>query len=302
MSIDISSGDFIHNNLAGNGNGNFGFNRTAGGNAPGQQENPTASGSTSMSSAGGSNFMMSPGQLQGFAPSPYQDFGAVPYVNPTYMDPASASAALVNNGNLQPWYDQYSQQLQTALQPTFAKQKQDLNSDLAARGIFSSGAGAQAGNELAGQQAAALANPLGQMTQQFAGYQEQNALANQQAQNNINVFNAQNKQQANEYNATAGNDAANYNADAYGRVTASNEQNYNNFLNELYQGALGQQNTLENAWLGSYEPNYSAQQILGSQAAGAGSLYGNVFGNSLNAAQGAQNGMFNDLGMIAAAG
>lgn len=225
-------------------------------------------------------------QLQSFAPAQYQQFGAVPTVAPTTM-----TAATVDPAQNQQFYNQYAQQLQTSLQPTFDQQKQDLDASMAARGIFDSGAAVQAGNELTGQQDAALANPLGQMTQQFAGYNQQDVLQNEQ-----------NKQSTNQFNATAGNDASVFNANSYGNVVGQNMNNYNVFQNELYQGSQGLDNTLLNAELGSYDPNYQATTMLSGGLSNIGSTYGNVFNNSLQAGEQQQQAAFNNLALAAGGG
>lgn len=168
----------------------------------------------SASSGGGlQNILPTPGQLGALAPLPLTAFGGIPYLDPTYMQaaqmgspgqmaaasmaypgaqqaaqmgsPGAMQAAQVDLSQMPGALSQFQQQLLTALQPQFAQQQMGLDAQLGSRGIFNSGAAQQLQNDLTGQQAAAVAGPLGNLVSQFAqAYtqgQEQNAAQQQEA-------------------------------------------------------------------------------------------------------------------------
>lgn len=267
-------------------------------------------------------------------PASYDQFGATPYIDPTYaqagqvqraadVDPnmiagvPTMGAAKVDPAQLSGWYNQYADQLKTAMAPTFQDQTRDLNADMAARGIFDSTAGQLMTNDLSGRQAAALANPLGQMTQQFAGYAQQDALTNAgyqeqgiassydalinaimqnsrqglaaseaNQQRDINQYGQQASldQNANQFNAAASNDANGANAAAYGAQVSQDQSQYNAFLNELMQQGMGLTDTELGAYLSSYGLDPSATSLLSTGLANAGNAYNSVYGSGAGVA------------------
>lgn len=246
---------------------------------PWASQHPSAA-STPTNSNPFASLLPTPGQLGGFTPLPYTAFGQVPYVDPTYMQSAG-----VNMSELPGAMDTFKGELLTSLAPQFAQQQQSLDAGLAGRGIFNSGAGAQAQNDLLGQQLGAVANPLGALTQQFAGYWNQDQLAN-----------AANQQQANQYNAGVANTTAAGNAQAYGNAVNQYGQDYNAFLANLLGQGTNLSTGLLGTLLGSYQPNNAATGILEAGTSNAGSAYSNaynaglqsggLFGNALTTALG----------------
>jgi hypothetical protein len=118
-----------------------------------------------------------------------------------YLDPQQNQQFLQQNMNL----------LQTEMAPTFQNQQRSLDESMAARGIFSSGAGVDASNQLKGQQDAALAGAQAPMVAQGYGYQQQDVA------NNANL-NAQQGFQ----NAAYGNQAGQFNAGLQTQVAGQN--------------------------------------------------------------------------------
>lgn len=231
--------------------------------------------------AGGNPFLPTAGQLQGFAPQPYQAFGDVPTLTPTYMQ-----AGQVGNTQMPGGMGLFEAQLMQSMLPMFGEQRQQQDADMASRGIFNSGAAQQAGNDLAGQQAAAIAGPLGQLTQQGMGLYGQGVLQN-----------ASNQQGANEFNAGAANTANATNAGTYGSITANNEANYNAFLQQLMQAGMGTSGSLMNSYLGTYGPDPSVGGLYSQGLSGAGSAYS----NALNAGESNAANLSNLFGNAGAA-
>ena len=227
-----------------------------------------------------SQLLPSSQQLQNFAPSPYQAFGAVPYVNP-----ALSTAAQVDNSQLPGALSQYEQQLQTALAPTFQQQDQQLTADLSSRGLMDSSAGAQAQGNLQGNQAAALSSGIEPLISQFA-----------QAYNQNNQLNAGYQQQTGESNQTALNTGNAYNSQLYGNIVGSNQQNSNAYQKALFDLQTGTNTGLLNGTLASYDPNNNGTtSLLGTGLNQAGTAYSQAY--SAGAPGAAALG--NSLGQIA---
>lgn len=215
-------------------------------------------------------------QLQNFAPRPYTDFGGIPTITPTYMQPGQVGDTQMPGG-----MGLFESQLIAAMMPQFAAQRQGLDSEMASRGIFNSGAAQQASNDLSGQQAAAIANPLGALTQQGMGLYGEGVLQNAQLQ-----------QGANQYNAGAANTANATNAAAYGSIVGNDQANYNAFLQQLMQGGMGLTGTLLDSYLGSYGADPSVGGVLSQGLAGTSGAYS----NALNAGQANAGNLANIFG------
>lgn len=179
-------------------------------------------------------------QLLGFGPRPYQDFGGVPTVNPTMIDPSSFGSYL----------SPMMASEQAALAPTFARQDQRLNEDVASRGIYNSSAASDLQQRMMNDQYSTL---LG------ASIPGAESAVSQ--------------------NASAANAASGANAAAYGNVVSGNEASYNNFLNELLGMGSGVSQGLMGSILGSYAPNSQALGTLGQGAASGGAAYQGAYGS-----------------------
>ena len=138
------------------------------------------------------------GNMSGYAPLPYQAFGAIPQITPQQIQPGDIGGFLPG----------YTSAVQQADQPMFQQQSDALNSDLASRGIYNSGAAnASQGNLLAQQYATVLGQSLPYAQQDITG------------------------------NVGAQNEALAANAAAYGNVTQGNQQQ----LQQLSRGAVRRQ-------------------------------------------------------------
>lgn len=190
-----------------------------------------------------------PGNVAATAPMPYQSFGGIAQVDPSFASPQDQQAYL----------QQYQQMLEQSMNPYFQQQQQQLNADLRARGIQNSGAAGYLEGNLLGQQGATLAGQVAPMVQQAFGYANQDVLSNQNAANEAAVYNANNYQQAVN--------------DNYGA--------YNNYVNELL--GLGGSNlgALQAAYLNSYGPSTGVQSGYNSALAGEQNIFGNVYGNAM---------------------
>ena len=189
----------------------------------------------------------------------FEAFGGLPTVSASLVDPNQ------NNAYLQ----QYENALQTALNPTFQQQDQQLADSNAARGITSSGAGAYLQGNLQGQQAGAVASGTLPLIQQGYGYTQQDLQGNQQAQN-----------------AATGINAAGY----YNEALTGNANAYNSYEQELLGLGGSNLSALEGTYLGSYAPNSGVESGFGTAIGGIGSTYGSVYGagqSGENAALGA---------------
>ena len=175
------------------------------------------------------------GNMSGYAPLPYQAFGAIPQITPQQIQPGDIGGFLPG----------YTSAVQQADQPMFQQQSDALNSDLASRGIYNSGAAnASQGNLLAQQYATVLGQSLPYAQQDITG------------------------------NVGAQNEALAANAAAYGNVTQGNQQNYNNYLAALYGGNQQNGQNLQNAYFNSYAPN---QGLIGQGLGQAGQAYQNTY-------------------------
>jgi hypothetical protein len=220
------------------------------------------------------------GQLSQFAPMSYQEFGAVPYVNP-----ALSTAAKVDNSQLPGALSAYEQQLQTSLAPTFQQQGQQMTADLASRGLLDSSAAAQAQGNLQGNQAAALAGGIEPLIGKFADFYNSN-----------NQLNASNEQQTGVQNQSALNVGNAYNSELYKSVTSGNQQDQNGYLKALWDLQNGSNTGLANGVLGSYDPNNNGTtSILGQGLQNAGNAYSNAYAAGGPAA----SAFANSLGQLA---
>ena len=300
---------------------------------------------STQSTAGGggvpSSIQPTPEMIASLAPASISAFGATPSVAPSYMsavttnpyeafvgyNPAQESygtaymgpgAATVNPNQSQQYLNQAENALYTSLAPGFEQQTQNLQDQLAQRGISNSGAAGQLMGNLQGQQAAALASGIEPMVSQGYGYSQADIAANQanqQAVNqaryaslqNIGATNTANTQAANQaaytaaqgyiggntaaenaanqYNATAANSAAVQNANYYQQALNTNFGAYNNYLSQLYGTGSAQANALENAYLGTYAP----QQAIQGEISGASGQTGGSFNTGYQSAIAQQN-------------
>jgi len=243
----------------GSGGSGSGYALQQGSTAP---TNPN--GSTIATSASGlQSGMLSPQQIDASQPATQQQFGGVSLVNPdTY------SATDVDTATL-PGALQQSESLNSqALQPLFQQQQMSLDDNLASRGIVNSGASTYLNQNLAGQQADALAGMDAPLISQFAGYQQQDQLANAGYQN-----------QAGEFNAGAGNAANFQNADATNAMNAGNTAAYNNWTGNIESQGSNYGNNIESQFFGTYgTPDTTAENSLNPGI--ASSAYENGLNNS----------------------
>ncbi len=178
-------------------------------------------------------------QLAAFAPQPYQAFGNIPTITPTQVDTSQMPGALQG----------FEQANATALQPMFDQQNESLLSNLGSRGIINSGAATYLNNQLAGQQAGALAGADAPLIQQQAG-----------------AWN-----QAQSQNAQAGNTASAYNADLYNQAVTGNMNNYNNYQNTLFNAGNQYAGGLMGGFAGTYGgPNAAPLGTLGQTPGSVG--------------------------------
>jgi len=243
---------------------------------PGTNSPPPApaAGSTTPGSAPASALpggtALQPGNIGATAPLPYQSFGNVAQISPTYIDPANAQA----------YYQQYSQMQQQGLTPYFQQQQEQLAESNAARGIQDSGAASYLQGNLLGQQSATLASADAPLVSQAFGY----------------------NQAADTQNAQAGNNASVYNANAYSTAVGGNASAYNNYLNELLGLGSGNASALQAAYLNSFGPNSGVTSSYGNELSGTGSTFGNVYSNTLNAQNQAVGEGFSALGTFLGGG
>ena len=236
---------------------------------PVAQQAPTDSSNLSTTN---SNLGVTPGQVQSLAPLPLSAFGQLGQINPTY-----AGAASIDPNSAQAYYNQYAQMLQQSLAPYNQQQDQQLQSDMAARGVQNSGTGSYLMGNLQGQQQANLAGQLAPMVSQAFGYQQNDLTGN-----------AANQQQANIYNAGQANAATGQNVGYYNQALGQYGNQYNNYLNELFGAGQGQQNSLLSSYLNSFGPSTGVTNAMTSGMNAATGLYGNVYGSQLSAQQQAQ--------------
>lgn len=282
---------------------------------------PTATDRTALNgfgAGGGTSFFGTPSQIAGLGPQPYSSFGATPQVNPTLMgssnytaatmndparyqtqtmqadpgyqaaqaqsagtfNPATADASAINSGLAQ------SQSLnRQSMIPQFADDRRNLDESLAGRGIFNSGAAAQASNDLSQRQDATMAGMNAPLISQYAGYTQQDALANQGAQNQALMFGVENQQATNFANQGATNQAAGQ-AAGFRQDTAGYNAQAENANRAQYQ-AYQEQNGLanQNAQNQAGQFNASADQSAAgynATAANDASIYNaNAYGSEI---------------------
>jgi hypothetical protein len=215
---------------------------TGGGTGTPPPGTPGAPGQPQAAGAAASNPFY--GNMSAYAPLPYQAFGAIPNINP----------ALIQGGDINSQLGPYAQAVEAAMGPQFQQQSDALNSDMASRGIFNSGAAnASQGNLLAQQ--------FGEVLGQSLPYAQQNLHGNQQATNQASAANA----------------------GAYGNVTQGNEQMYNNWMANLYGSNMGYGNALSGAYLNSYDPA-GQQGLIGQGLGNASNAYTNAYNQGMGAA------------------
>ena len=274
------------------------------------------------------NFAPTAAQLASYQPATFSQFGTLPTVNaatynsssynPTTYNAQNAQAATVDPASAQQYLNQNENLLATANAPTFARQLESNNEQLAGRGIFNSGAAQQSQNDLEASQDAVIANaeqPLVSQAManqqsdvtQNAGYQQQTGLANQDAQNTARSsnaaaynaagqYNAGNQQSANAANADATNLMNQYNANNYLNTTNTDESNYNNYQQYLLNSGLDTGNSLTGAYLNTYAPaNSTALSTLGQGATNATNAYGNAQQSTGSGLAGASSAFGNAL-------
>jgi hypothetical protein len=212
---------------------------------------------------------LSPGGIGATAPAPYQAFGNIPQLDPTYY-----SAAQANPFQQQQYLKQYDKLYSAGLQPTFNQQDLALSQQLASRGISASSAAGSVMGDLYAQQGGQVAQGEAPMVQQAFAQTQQDVLANQAATN-----------AAREYGATAANTAAATNAGYYNQAVTGNQAAYNNYLQTLYGSGANEQQSLLAAYLNSFGPQTGVTNAMGSELSGLGGVYGGIYDSTL-AAQG----------------
>lgn len=219
---------------------------------------------------------LSPGNIGATAPAPYQAFGSIPQIDPTYY-----SAALADPFQQQQYLKQYDTLYTKGLQPFFNQQQLGLSQDLAARGISDSSAASYNMGNLEGQQAGQVAQGEAPMVSQAFGYTQQDVLANQAATN-----------AARQYGADAANQAALTNANFYNQAVTGNQAAYNWYLQQLYGSGANEQMALLSAYLNSFGPQTGVTNAMGQELGGMGNIYGDIYGSALQG----QGSSFGGLG------
>jgi hypothetical protein len=280
-------------------------------NAPTTSATPAAGGNntgtvaTAAPVSGGPANQINASALNGLAPLPVQDFGALPSVSPTYGQATTTQAATVNPMYNQAYLNQEESANAASLAPTFQTQDSNLQDSLAARGISSSGAAGDLSNQLAQSQGATLAGMNAAAIGQQAGYVQGDITQNQANRQATGEFNANELTGMSSTNAGIANTANTANENYYATALGSNESNYNNYLNELYSSGTGEANTLLTAYLNSYGPNTGVQSSINNLGTAANSIYGSVYGNAVgqqNASMGDAASMYGSYEAAAAAG
>lgn len=221
-----------------------------------------------------------PGAINATAPSPYQAFGNIAQIDPSYY-----SAVNANPFQQQQYLKQYNQLYTAGLQPTFNQQDLALNQNLASRGIGDSSAANYNLGQLYAQQGGQIAQGEAPMVQQAFAQTQQDVLANQAAQN-----------QAAATNAAAGNASSLANAGFYNQAVTGNEAAYNSYLQSLYGSGVGQQNSLLSAYLNSFGPQTGVTNALNGAESGVGNTYSNIYGSALQGEGSALGGIGQGLG------
>lgn len=221
-----------------------------------------------------------PTNITATAPAPYQQFGNIPQIDPTYYNSVSADPF-----QQQKYLQQYNKMFTAGLQPTFNQQDLNLSQDMASRGITDSSAASYNMGDLYAQQGAQVSAGEAPMVQQAFGQTQQDILANQAATN-----------QARATNASASNQATAANAAYYNQAVTGNEDAYNSYLNTLNTAGTGQQNSLLSAYLNSFGPNTGVTNAFGSAIGGVGSTYGDIYGSALSSEGSSMGGIGQGLG------
>jgi hypothetical protein len=262
----------------------------------GSPEENMASTSTQATPMDYSQLLPSAQSYESFSPLSYQQFGSVPYVQASTVNPASvastpdmqaatvnpnslptAQAASVDQSQLPGALGSYEQMVQSAMAPQFQQQNDALTANLADRGIFNSSAGQTLQNNLTGQQDASLSSAYEPLISQFAG-----------AYNSNNQLNASNQQSANmaDYSGLLSQIGANQNNQQAANATNyAGQQSNNQLLAQLQQQAGLSNQAANNA------ANTQNADAYGAITAGNQSAYNNY----LSTLMGYQNGTQNTL-------
>jgi len=231
---------------------------------PGAQVGGTATGGPTIGTAAPTPTGQ-PGGIASTAPLPLQAFGGLPQVSPTYVDPTQNQA----------YMQQYEQLMAQSMQPQFQAQDQQMQDQLAARGISNSGSAAYSMNQLKGQQDAALAGATAPIVQQGYGYGQQDITGN----------------------ANAANAATSTNAGYYNEALTGNANAYNNYNMALLGYGAQNQAAIQAAYLNSYGPNTGVTSAYNTGMSGQDSTYGNVYGQANQAQMQTQQQMGQGLAL-----
>jgi hypothetical protein len=120
----------------------------------------------------------------------YYGYGATPQANTVSASTTSTpnfSPAYIDPNQNQEYLQQYEQEFEQGVAPTFALQQSQLQDSNAARGISNSGAASYLQGNLLGQQAAATAAGIDPILQQAYGNTQQDILTNYGTYNNQNA-------------------------------------------------------------------------------------------------------------------
>lgn len=223
---------------------------------------------------------LNPTNVNATAPAPYQQFGNIPQLSPTFY-----SAVNANPFQQQQYLKQYDQLYAKGLQPFFNQQQLSLNQADAARGISDSSAASYLQSNLQGQQAGQVAQGEAPMVQQAFAQTQQDVLSNQAAQN-----------AARQYGADVSNQTSAANAQYYNQAVTGNEAAYNSYLQSLYGSGANMQNTLLTAYLNSFGPNTGVTNAMGTELGGLGNTYSDIYGSMLQGSGSAMGGIGQGLG------
>jgi hypothetical protein len=219
------------------------------------------------------------------APAPYQQFGNIPQIDPSYYQAVNASPYAQKQ-----YLSQYDKMYAAGLQPTFNQQDLALSQDLSSRGITDSSAASNTMGDLYAQQGGQIAQGEAPMVSQAFGYTQQDIMANQAAQNAANAT-----------NASASNAAAGANAGFYNSAVTGNENAYNAYQQSLFGAGTNQNNSLLSAYLNSFGPQTGVTNALGSELSGESSAYGDIYDAALQGQGQSESGVGQGLGSYFAA-
>jgi hypothetical protein len=223
-----------------------------------------------------------PNNIGATAPAPYQMFGNIPTIDPTYWQANGYNAAQANPFQQQQYLNEYDKMYQRGMAPFFKNQQLALNQDLAQRGIQGSAASTYNMGNLLGQQAGVIAQGEAPMVQQAFGQTQQDILANQAAIDQARQFGAQSQNEANASNAAASNQATNANAQYYYDIANQNAGLYNQYQNQLFGAGTNEQQALMAAYLNSFGPNTGVTNAFGTGMSGVMNAYSDIYGNAMN--------------------